>query len=739
MHPLGRRDGAAAVAAAMATADAAFDAAAVPIERRRASAPRAPEEARLAAEADEEATAKVRAKVEAEARAEANTAEAQARAEAEAEAEAAEARARAKAEVEAQAKTEVEAEVEAEAAEAEVEAGAAEATPLQRPRFDRLSGQPGGSPSPGRLQRWSSSAMELLSSIGAPATLSQPSDSPTVETPPQQQQPQSPPLPQQLAPPTPLHLTPDGRVRCTDYTLKGHTAPASVEAPPLSPPPPPPMSPAPAPAHHPLFAFAAVPAAVTCIETRSPPPRKPAAAREEASGAAGPSIPPLALERLGQQWGAGEEEARQAFAKFDCDGDGVVSRDDFRQAMREIDPTRVHDAAALDAMFDAVDTDADGLVRFEDFVRMQQQKKPRGAGGEGERGQAEREADAAAEGHARDDRRRRERAALERRASREVSPLLQTEVTLNESIVILSQRHDAGSAPAAFSLSALLRYRQLHPGGDGTLDLEGWSSLMESLARERGLRLQRPQLATLFFAADSERSGTLPLHRVLGMESVQRFLASLAQPQQPQPLRPQPLRSQPQQLTQHWQHWQHWQQNSDGAAQPLQRARSAPPVRFADSPGARRSASRRSASPSPTFGMASVARRSASLSPTPGVGGTKRGMGRQLSAPTALARFRPSSFAAGTDGVQALVRPMGRDSPLNSAEAAAADVLSSQATPLQLARAMSVDRVDRLRASMPFARKNSRVSGHTAKTAASAAAEPEERRTTAYRRWKGAK
>jgi hypothetical protein len=83
---------------------------------------------------------------------------------------------------------------------------------------------------------------------------------------------------------------------------------------------------------------------------------------------------------------------------------------------------------------------------------------------------------------------------------------------------------------------------------------------------------------------------------------------------------------------------------------------------------------------------------------------------------------------------------MGRDSPLNSAEAAAADVLSSQATPLQLARAMSVDRVDRLRASMPFARKNSRVSGHTAKTAASAAAEPaEERRTTAYRRWKGAK
>ena len=117
-------------------------------------------------------------------------------------------------------------------------------------------------------------------------------------------------------------------------------------------------------------------------------------------------------------------------------------------------------------------------------------------------------------------------------------------------------------------------------------------------------------------------------------------------------------------------------------------------------------------------------------------------MGRQLSAPSALARFRPLSFAAGADGVQALVRTVGRDSPLNSAEAAAADVLSSQATPLQLARAMSVDRVDRLRASMSFARKNGRVSGHTAKTTSAACgvdAAAEERRTTAYRRWKGPK
>ena len=91
-------------------------------------------------------------------------------------------------------------------------------------------------------------------------------------------------------------------------------------------------------------------------------------------------------------------------------------------------------------------------------------------------------------------------------------------------------------------------------------------------------------------------------------------------------------------------------------------------------------------------------------------------MGRQLSAPSALARFRPLSFAAGADGVQALVRTMGRDSPLNSAEAAAAEVLASQASPFQLARAMSYDR---LRSSMSFARKDKRgsASGQAAKTA----------------------
>ena len=48
-----------------------------------------------------------------------------------------------------------------------------------------------------------------------------------------------------------------------------------------------------------------------------------------------------------------------------------------------------------------------------------------------------------------------------------------------------------------------------------------------------------------------------------------------------------------------------------------------------------------------------------------------------------------------------------------------------QATPLQLARALSVGRVDRLRAAMPFARKSGRArssTGHSAKTASAGSA-----------------
>ena len=66
-------------------------------------------------------------------------------------------------------------------------------------------------------------------------------------------------------------------------------------------------------------------------------------------------------------------EAARLFAKFDVDGDGVVSRADFMQAMQAMGSAG-REPEALDAMFAAVDTDGDGLVRFDDFLQMQRQK-----------------------------------------------------------------------------------------------------------------------------------------------------------------------------------------------------------------------------------------------------------------------------------------------------------------------------------------------------------------------------
>ena len=108
-----------------------------------------------------------------------------------------------------------------------------------------------------------------------------------------------------------------------------------------------------------------------------------------------PSIPKLPLPRRPHLSGLSTDEqarvqatmsdeelrtSQRMFAKFDFDGDGVVSRDDFRAAMRAMGSRgRSHEVSTLDAMFDAVDTDGDGLVHFVDFVRMQvrkQQKVP---------------------------------------------------------------------------------------------------------------------------------------------------------------------------------------------------------------------------------------------------------------------------------------------------------------------------------------------------------------------------
>ena len=73
--------------------------------------------------------------------------------------------------------------------------------------------------------------------------------------------------------------------------------------------------------------------------------------------------------------------ARENFLKFDTDNDGVISLADFSVAMAKHDPswTRPERRDQLRAMYSAVDSVGDGLVRFEEFAIMRVRKK--GGGG----------------------------------------------------------------------------------------------------------------------------------------------------------------------------------------------------------------------------------------------------------------------------------------------------------------------------------------------------------------------
>jgi len=60
-----------------------------------------------------------------------------------------------------------------------------------------------------------------------------------------------------------------------------------------------------------------------------------------------------------------KDEVEETFDRFDQDGDGRVSFQEFAGVMLEID----HDEArqALRIIFDAIDQDADGCVSFAEF------------------------------------------------------------------------------------------------------------------------------------------------------------------------------------------------------------------------------------------------------------------------------------------------------------------------------------------------------------------------------------
>ncbi|MEE6269872.1 MULTISPECIES: EF-hand domain-containing protein [Streptomyces] len=65
------------------------------------------------------------------------------------------------------------------------------------------------------------------------------------------------------------------------------------------------------------------------------------------------------------------EQARATFARFDADGDGRVTPDEFRHAMAEMGDHLVTGPVA-EAVIKAKDTDGDGLMSFDEFWKSVQ-------------------------------------------------------------------------------------------------------------------------------------------------------------------------------------------------------------------------------------------------------------------------------------------------------------------------------------------------------------------------------
>ncbi|MBO3676511.1 EF-hand domain-containing protein [Streptomyces sp. NEAU-YJ-81] len=61
-----------------------------------------------------------------------------------------------------------------------------------------------------------------------------------------------------------------------------------------------------------------------------------------------------------------ETAARTVFERYDLDGDGLVTADEFRQVVAELEGQEIT-AAAAQALIDSLDTNGDRQMSFEEF------------------------------------------------------------------------------------------------------------------------------------------------------------------------------------------------------------------------------------------------------------------------------------------------------------------------------------------------------------------------------------
>ncbi|MGP3942846.1 EF-hand domain-containing protein [Streptomyces sp. 6N106] len=61
-----------------------------------------------------------------------------------------------------------------------------------------------------------------------------------------------------------------------------------------------------------------------------------------------------------------ETAARKVFERYDLDGDGLVTADEYRQVVAELEGSEIT-AAEAQALIDSLDTNGDRQMSFEEF------------------------------------------------------------------------------------------------------------------------------------------------------------------------------------------------------------------------------------------------------------------------------------------------------------------------------------------------------------------------------------
>ncbi len=68
-------------------------------------------------------------------------------------------------------------------------------------------------------------------------------------------------------------------------------------------------------------------------------------------------------------------DPKALFKRIDTNGDGKLSREEFRAFIESHSGTKAHSPEAIDRVFNRLDTNGDGFLSFDEFVKLRDLRK----------------------------------------------------------------------------------------------------------------------------------------------------------------------------------------------------------------------------------------------------------------------------------------------------------------------------------------------------------------------------